>query len=125
MIELPNANRQRLNVLLLLKPVDVREIEIEREWFYVAARFALRFEKLLDRVVVLWIEMPVAGGAQVHPLRHVLAPELHRFSDDQIIDSGVSRLGGDCQPKRPCADNQQISFATQPSPHHACPSIDV
>lgn len=89
-------------------------MEREREWFDVT-RLALCLEKLLDRVLVLRIEVPVASRAQVHTLRHVPAPELHRFADDQMIDSRMGRLGGDCQPKRPRTDNQQISLKSQPS----------
>jgi hypothetical protein len=90
--DLADVNRQWFNTLLLLKPVNVREIEVERQWFDVLWCLTSRLQVRLDRVNVLRIEMPVTSGAQKHPLRHVRPPKLHRLPHDHMLNLLVLRL---------------------------------
>jgi len=62
------------------------------------------------------IEMLVARGAQKHTLRHILAPEPHRLTDDDMFNVVVRRLSGNCQSERSGPDDQNVSF-------HGCASL--
>src|SRR6185369_5206307 len=73
-------------------------------------RLALRSEERLDRMHVQRIEMPIARGAQKHTFRHVLAPKLHRLTNDQMFNAVVSGLCGERESKRPRANDHEIGF---------------
>jgi hypothetical protein len=94
-----------LNVLLFLKPFHIREIEIERQRLDVTRFHILLFQICLDRMHILRIEMPVAGGTQKHARRHIPPPKLHRLSDDEMVNAGMRGLRGKCKSERPGSDD--------------------
>ena len=69
--------------------------------------------------------MPIVAGAEVHAIRHVSFPELHRSADDQVIYVEVSGVRGRSQAERPRTDDQKLRvFATgqgsAPIPNALC-----
>src|SRR6185369_4693242 len=78
-IEPLNVPRHRRDLLLFLKPLCIRKIKLESEWFDVLDSLSSFPKKLFHSVDISRVEMPITGGAQVHPGRHALLPELHRL----------------------------------------------
>ena len=104
-IQPANVYRQGAELLLLLKPLSVGEVEVERERFDVRGAFTLRLQERFDRMEIERIEVPVARGAEVHALGHVPSPKFHWLADDKMLDAGVRCLSGERQPKRPRAND--------------------
>src|SRR6185369_5286533 len=122
-IEPLNVPRHRRDLLLFLKPLCIRKIKLESEWFDVLDSLSSFPKKLFHSVDISRVEMPITGGAQVHPGRHALLPELHRLPGDNVLDAELQSLCGNRQPKRPRTDNQQIYFMLRHPLSHAHPLI--
>src|SRR5688572_16040488 len=93
-------NLTRLNVLLLLKPIDVSEIKIERQGLDLARGFSLLMGVRLNRMHIQRIKVPVTRRPQKHPLRHIPPPKLHRPANNDVLNHIVRRLRRQRQSKR-------------------------
>jgi hypothetical protein len=100
-----NVDRMRLNVLFLLEPGSIGEVEVERKWFDILSCLAQRMKKRFDSMNVQRIEMPVTCRTQIHTAWHVSAPKLHRLPNDQMFDSVVLHLRRQREPKWSCPDD--------------------
>jgi hypothetical protein len=98
---------QDLNPFLLHKPLDVAQIKVERQWLNVDRFELLAFEIAVNRILVEWIIVPVAGGTEIHAGRHIGLPKIHRLAEGHVLDVFVPGIRRHCQAIRASADDEQ------------------
>src|SRR5689334_10820673 len=101
-------HRKRRDFLLLLKPLRVEKVEIERKRLDLIGGQALACQEALDRVPSQRVEMPIAGRSKIQSLRHVRLPKLHRLSDHHVINAEMLGIGGRCESEGSGTDDEQV-----------------
>src|SRR5262245_9620144 len=81
-----------MDVVHLLEPVGVLQIEVQRKRLDVARCLAACLKKALEGVSPRGVQLPLTPRAKHHPRRHVPFPERHRLSEYQMVDAKLSGL---------------------------------
>ena len=109
-IESFEKERQGIDLPLLLKPVCVGQVTLERQRFDIGRRPPLDFEELLDGVDPQGVKLYIAGGAKVHAPGHVDFQKVHGLPNDQVIDAAIPGVNCHRQAIRPGPDDKQIGL---------------
>src|SRR4026208_497027 len=113
---------ERRDFLLLLKPLRVAKVEIERERLDLKRGQALACQKALDGVPSQGVEVPIALRSKIHSFRHVHLPKLHGLSDYHMAYAEMLGVGGRCETEGSGTDNEQARATFhKPPPQSTAP----
>src|SRR5215831_9855967 len=96
-----------MDVVHLLEPLGVLQVEVQRERLYVGWLLAACLKKALEGISPRGIQVPVAPGAKHHPCRHVPFPKIHRLPEHHMIDAKLSGLDRHGEAEWSCADDEK------------------
>src|SRR5262249_16941316 len=107
LVESRDTQRSRMDVVHLLKPLGVLQVEAERERLDVGRLLAACLKKALEGMSLHRIQVPVTPGAKEHRCRNVAFPKIHGLPEHHMIDAKLSGLDRHGEAEWSCADDEK------------------